>query len=412
MKRLLAVILCMAIIFTGCAPQTEKPTETEGSTEATIVETAATIPTKPEIQPYVPEVSYRDLGDADLLRYMEDEVYTGLVTTLENENYFVENVTAVYISKEYLEELAYNSQKNIYFGYTLSELEAQFVGQKFVFTLGDDGTTIVQPFEEYDDTFDQVLKNVAIGSGVILLCVTVSAVAGTIGPSGAAVSMIFAVSAKTGTIAALSAGGFGAFTAGLVTGFETGDFEEAMKAAALAGSEGFKWGAIGGSISGGATEAIALKGATLNGLTMNQAALIQRQSGYPLDVIKQFQSMEQFEICQQAGLTPHMVNGQTALIRNIDLNYVDEFGRTNLERMKAGLSAIDPATEKSYQLHHIGQRTDSTLAILTEAEHMQGGNNTIWHDTSITSTVHGPGNNWDAQRKAFWETMAKVLGGV
>lgn len=99
------------------------------------------------------------------------------------------------------------------------------------------------------------LKNVAIGTGVILVCVTVSLVTGGLGAP--AVSMIFAASAKTGTVMALSGGAMGGISAGIVTGVQTGDMEQALKAAALAGSEGYKWGAITGVISGGASEAMA-----------------------------------------------------------------------------------------------------------------------------------------------------------
>ena len=74
----------------------------------------------------------------------------------------------------------------------------------------------------------------------------------------AAVSMIFASAAKTGTVYALSSGTISAVAAGTITGIQTGDFEEAKKAAALAGSEGFKWGAITGVITGGATKAVEL----------------------------------------------------------------------------------------------------------------------------------------------------------
>lgn len=102
---------------------------------------------------------------------------------------------------------------------------------------------------------------------------------------------------------------------------------------------------------------------------MDEAAIFQRE-GYPLDVIKEFRSMEQYNICKEAGLSQQMVNGNTALIRDIDLDFVDEMGRTNLERMQQGLAALDPATGGSYQLHHVGQRADSTLAILTRVEHM------------------------------------------
>jgi hypothetical protein len=67
---------------------------------------------------------------------------------LDSEDYFVENVSAVYVSKEYLEELAFNSQSNIYFGCTLAELNELFQGSRYVFTLGEDGTTTVRELQE------------------------------------------------------------------------------------------------------------------------------------------------------------------------------------------------------------------------------------------------------------------------
>ena len=359
----------------------------------------------------VPEAGFSGMGDPNLLRYTEDTIYENLVATLDSDEYFVENVSAVYISQEYIDELAYNSQANIYFGYTLQELAEQFQGTKYIFTLGDDGSTIVTEFEEYDDTYDRALKNVAIGTGVILVCVTVSLVSAGLGAP--AVSMIFSVAAQSGTKMALSGGIMGGVAAGIVTGVQTGDMEEALKSAALVGSESFKWGAITGVISGGASEAIALKGATRSGLTMNEAATIQRESKYPLDVIKQFKSMDQYEICKNAGLYPVTVNGKTSLVRAIDLDYVDDFGRTNLQRMKEGLAAIDPDSGLPYELHHIGQKTDSTLAILTKAEHMQGGNNSIWHEFGSASAVHNAANEalWNRQRQTFWRQLATLLEG-
>jgi hypothetical protein len=188
--------------------------------------------------------------------------------------------------------------------------------------------------------------------------------------------------------------------------------DSALKAAALAGSEGFKWGAITGAIAGGASQAIKLKGATLSGLKMNEVAIIQRESKYPLDVIKQFKTMEQYKICKEAGLVSRMVNGKAALVRPVDLNFIDDFGRTNVQRMQQGLSALDPATGQAYELHHIGQQMDSTLSILTKAEHMKGGNNTIWHEIGKISEIERKA--FDTQRAEFWKTMAKTLlaGGV
>ena len=98
-----------------------------------------------------------------------------------------------------------------------------------------------------------------------------------------------------------------------------------------------------------------------------------------------------------------------ALIRKIDLDFVDEFGKSNLDRMREGLAAIDPATGESFQLHHIGQKMDSTLAILTRSEHMQGGNNKIWHEIGKASKIDREA--FDAQRAMFWKAMAEILKG-
>ena len=90
-------------------------------------------------------VPYNGLNDPNLLRYVEGSVFSDLTMRFDGTNYRIENVTAGYMSKEYLEEVAYNSQTNIFFGYTLDELDAQFQGTRYVFTLGADGETEVVP---------------------------------------------------------------------------------------------------------------------------------------------------------------------------------------------------------------------------------------------------------------------------
>lgn len=347
----------------------------------------------------------QDLNDETLLRFIEDSVYSDLVSQLDSEDYFVESVNTIYVSQEYLEELAYNSQANIYFGYTLDEINKLFQGTKYVFTLNENGETEVIPFEEYyDDTFDTVVKNVAIGTGVILVCVTVSVVTAGAAP---AVSLIFAASAKTGTVCALSGGAISAVSAAVVTGIQTGDVEESLKAAAVAGSTGFKMGAISGALAGGAKEAKGLYDLTQNGLTMNQAAVIQRESRYPAEVIKQFRNFDEYTVYKDtAKLQPKMVNNQLALVRDIDLNYVDpDSGLTNLELMTNGRAPIDPATGKAYELHHVGQTMKSTLAILTEAEHDLPGLHII-KESQIDRVA------FKTIRKNFWKSMATILGGV
>lgn len=406
MKRIIALVLITTILLTclpSCGTKGSPSPNIEEATESNIDNT---IPEEKEsLNTWVMPPDFNDLKNDDLARYIEDSVYSNLVTELNSEDYFVQNVETVYISKEYIEEINYNSQANIFFGYTLEELDELFLDSRYVFTLGDNGQTTVTAFEPYDDIYEKVLKNILVGSGVIMVCVTVSVATGGVAP---AISMIFAVSAKTGAVAAASSGLIAGVSAGIIEGTKSKDFDKAIQAAALGGSEGFKWGAITGAISGGVGEAIALKGATLNGLTMNEAAIIQKESKYPLDIIKELKSMDQYEIFKETGLTAEQVGGKTALIRyDIDLNLQDEFGLTNLEKMRKGQAALD-ATGKPFELHHVGQSMDSTLAILTKAEHMQEGNNLILHTLEGGSQIDR--NVFQNIRSDFWKELAKILG--
>ena len=51
----------------------------------------------------VPEAGFSGMNDPNLLRYTEDTIYESLVTALDSEEYFVENVSAIYISQEYID---------------------------------------------------------------------------------------------------------------------------------------------------------------------------------------------------------------------------------------------------------------------------------------------------------------------
>lgn len=412
-KKIIALALTLALTLCGCGQATQPSPETETASQESETsldeETvdATDLVALDDIEPYVYEPEFESLDDEELLGYLEDNVYEELVSSLNDEGYFVENVDAIYISQEYLEETAYNSQKNIFFGYSLEEIQEAYGDTKFVFTTDDEGKTIVTEFEDYDDTYDQIIKNVAIGSGVILLCVTVSVATGGAAP---AVSMIFACSAKTGTIMALSSAGIGGLAAGITTQIQTGDVNQALKAAALESSEQFKWGAIFGTVLGGTGEAVALKGATLNGLTMNEAALIQKESGFPLELIKEFKSIDEYNVYKNAGLYTKMVNGRLALVRDIDPNYVatleDGTKISNLELMANGKAPFDPVTGKRFDLHHINQDKDGVLAILTKAEHT--GSDSILHEKAregVHNAVTGD-KLWSQKKAAFWKALA------
>ena len=353
------------------------------------------------------DIKINGLDDEALLKYVEDSVYLGLINDLDSDKYFIENIEAVYYPKEYIEALASNSSPNKYFGFTSAELNEEYQGSKYLFTLGDDGQTVVVPMETFnDDVYVKAMEDVLIGTGVILVCVTVSAVASPVAP---AVSVIFAASASTGTTFALESGAISFAAATIVKGYETESIDQALKAGAKAAGEGFKWGAISGAALGGAGKTVALMGGTKSGLTMNEVALIQKESGLPIDIIKQIKSFEEYEIYKKAGLYTKMIDGKIALVRDIPLDYVSELPTgekvTNLVRMQKGYAPIDPATGKAYQLHHINQNSKGTLAILTEAEHQ--GNASILNTIGKESEINR--KEFDEIRKVFWQKFAESL---
>ena len=404
-KLPLVLLLTLAMVLQGCGGIQPSSTSSDPApTESEALGAKDTSSKASKGTTSAPDVEFSGLDDENLQRYLRDTLYTALVEDLDSDQYYVENVDTKYISKEYLKELAANSKENIYFGYTLSALEQQFQGTKYVFTVGDDGHTIVHAFEDYDDTYDRVVQNVAIGTGVILVCVTVSAVTGGVAPT---VSMVFAVSAKTAAGAAVSGGAIGGSMAGISTAISTGDVSKAIDAAALGGSEGFKWGAIVGAITGGAGEFSALRGATRNGLTINEAATIQKDAKYPLEIIRRFKSMDEYNICKDAGLEAKLVNGKSALVRPIDPTIKDGNGLTNIERMKRGLAALD-AEGNPYELHHVAQEKDGILAILTKAEHRGEGSFSKLHDLMRGSDVDH-GSEWAKEREGFWKSLAETL---
>ena len=133
MKRVIALLLAVLMILTGCTqqtvqnqtPETSTPVETETSSAPTTKTEQVTEQGVPVFAEDV-EPNFAALSDPSLLQYVEDNIYSDLVARFDSENYIVESVNAVYVSEEYLEEVAYNSKSNVYFGYTLEELDAQF----------------------------------------------------------------------------------------------------------------------------------------------------------------------------------------------------------------------------------------------------------------------------------------------
>ena len=70
--------------------------------------------------------------------------------------------------------------------------------------------------------------------------------------------------------------------------------------------------------------------------------------------------------------------------------------------MMEGKAPLDSAG-KSFELHHIGQKNDGTLAILTRSEH----DNAALHGYVKQSEIDRPAFN--TIREEFWKAMAKAL---
>ena len=65
----------------------------------------------------------------------------------------------------------------------------------------------------------------------------------------------------------------------------------------------------------------------------------------------------------------------------------------------------------------MGQKADSPLVELTEEEHRTGNykdgkkNQSLWHDNSKETEVHGEGNHWDKERKEHWQSRSNETEG-
>jgi hypothetical protein len=154
------------------------------------------------------------------------------------------------------------------------------------------------------------------------------------------------------------------------------------------------------------------------GLTDEEKAKIKEETGWSDEIIENIQSMKQYEILKNAGLKEIEINGRKCLIKeNIDLDYKDDDGISNRDRIARGLAPLDSKTGKPIELHHLGQKADSPLVELTEEEHRTGisedgtKNQSIWHDNTKETEVHGVGNTWSEERKSHWKARSSQIEG-
>ncbi|MGL1206730.1 HNH/ENDO VII family nuclease [Vibrio parahaemolyticus] len=149
------------------------------------------------------------------------------------------------------------------------------------------------------------------------------------------------------------------------------------------------------------------------GLSDEEKAKIKEETGWSDEIIENIQNMKQYEILKNAGLIEAEINGRKCLIKeNIDLDYTDDDGISNRDRIARGLAPLDSKTGKPLELHHLGQKADSPLVELTAEEHRTGEyedgkkNQSLWHDNTLETEVHGEGNTWTQERKDHWKARS------
>ena len=231
MKRLILLFLCLAILVSGCGPS-NFDTQTSSSQKNNENESSSS----------QSNADFPILNEYNYLDYLENSVYAEVASLLGNEDI---EVDAIYYSKEYLEECEYNSKENIYFGYTLSELEAQFTGERYYFTVDEEGNTIVEVLDSCNGEFDETVKSLAIRSGVVLLTLTVKVTVGVL--TGQTVQVVIGL-AKDIVIGALKSGAVVGLIKGFIEGVQTGSLKEGLNTGVLETYEDFTWGAIVGTI--------------------------------------------------------------------------------------------------------------------------------------------------------------------
>jgi len=153
------------------------------------------------------------------------------------------------------------------------------------------------------------------------------------------------------------------------------------------------------------------------GLTDEEKAKIKEETGWSDEIIDNIQNMKQYEALKKAGLKEAEINGRKCLIKeNIDLDYTDEDGVSNRDRMARGLAPLDSKTGKPIELHHLGQKKDGPLVELTEEEHRTGDfedgkkNQSLWHDKSQETDVHGANESeWTNERQNHWKERSEQL---
>ncbi len=142
------------------------------------------------------------------------------------------------------------------------------------------------------------------------------------------------------------------------------------------------------------------------------------KTGWSEEICRSIDSEEEARVYIEAGLMEKVVNGRCALVNPAicgeafycRAKWLQE-GRGNFKNPKewrdwnnADLmgEGYPPRDENGdpFELHHIGQRSDSPFAELTYQQHMGGGNNMVLHPNRESEINRG---EFYKQKSDYWE---------
>jgi len=133
---------------------------------------------------------------------------------------------------------------------------------------------------------------------------------------------------------------------------------------------------------------------------------IEEKSEFSNEVNENIRSVDELKIYQEEGLKETEVNGKKCLIQEkINAEKIDDFGRTNLERMKQGLSPLNEEG-KTIELHHVGQDSDAPLAELDGETHRGSENYSTLHEMQESKINR---NKFNVEKSNHWKARAQEM---
>ncbi len=371
MKRILLSVVACSVMLCGCGKKEEKKE---------VEKPAETAKTKKE-----KKSQKLDFKDENTRKDLADVVYLGALESVDSSEYAISGVDVVYLSEEYVEELVYNTRENEYFGYQLSFLDEHFEEKPYVFTVNEKGNTVVRLQEDLEmvNIYPELMKNVAVTAGVIAVTIYLVPLI----PAGTVTSVLLVGAAD----AAMWGAGIGAATESVIKGVQAANEEGATtediaKSMALGASHGMKVGAVTGIISNAAYNALPLKKMTDGGLSLKEAAKIQSETKWSENMIGHIADKNQLEFYK--GLDVQKVNfeGREILMQK---GAFDPSLQSNIDLMAKGHAPIG-VDGKPLELHHMLQKDDAPLILMTNENHRK-----------YSALLHEAGKASEIDRTAF-----------